>query len=282
MVSVLEMCDTDSSRFEQIAREASFWSPWRWIAGIEKTRSAKNEGSEIGRFDMVTLHTEQDARRLGFRPDQLLISTQGVDLRKYPYTPIAHRNGNCIAVIGRVDFFPNLKSIEWFAENVIPRLPKHISLKVIGECSAAVRAKLEKYDRVSVTGRVQSMSEACADCFAAVAPMAIASGIQNKVLEYFAMGLPTIMTEVVSRGLLKSASGAYLVAESAEDWAEKLVAIHQHRESFAHMTAHAREYIESTHSWGSIGDQYIAKVMGILRQERPGDVDTEIPMRRMS
>jgi glycosyltransferase involved in cell wall biosynthesis len=257
-LAVLEMCDEDSARMEQLARCAPVWSIWRWIGKYEGRRALENELREVPRFDLVTLHTARDAARLRFRPGQLLISTQGVDLDRYPYTPPTSRLDANIAVIGRVDYFPNLSSIEWFATRVLPLLPPEINLKVVGECSQKVRHRLLKHPRVIVTGRVQSIAEACNDCFAAVAPMIIATGVQNKVLEYFALGLPTIITETVSHGLMSTASNCYRLAHSPLDWQASLLEMRTHPSRFLSMCENARNYVEHTHSWRAIGDEYLA------------------------
>src|SRR4030095_12056893 len=98
---------------------------------------------EVARFDLVTLHTQADADRIGVPRDKLLLSTQGVNLAALPWRDPAARTGSCVALIGKMDFFPNWHGAEWFAREVLPRLAPDIRLKVIGDCSPKIRARLQ-------------------------------------------------------------------------------------------------------------------------------------------
>lgn len=264
--SVLEMCDALSANYAQTAREGALLSPWRIVSQIEASRLLEFERSETKRYDLVSLHTAKDAERIGLAADSLLVSTQGVDLSGLGYVAPHHRQGRSIALVGRVDFFPNKQSVLWFAKHVLPILPQDMTLKVIGECSPKLKSRLESLPRVVVTGRVASIGEACADCFAAVAPMRVATGIQNKVLEYFAMGLPSVLSPSVASGLLKEAEGGYQVAdvEDAAEWARLLMAVAERPANYCTQTEIARRYALEMHSWDRIGADYIARLRSLV------------------
>lgn len=264
--SVLEMCDALSANYAQTAREGALLSPWRIVSQIEASRLLEFERSETKRYDLVSLHTAKDAERIGLAPDSLLVSTQGVDLSGLNYVAPDDRQGRSIALVGKVDFFPNKQSVLWFAKHVLPALPQDMTLKVIGDCSPKLKRRLESLPRVVVTGRVASIGEACADCFAAVAPMRVATGVQNKVLEYFAMGLPSILSPSVASGLLKEAEGGYQVADVQDgtEWARLLMAVAERPASYGAQTGIARRYAFEMHSWDRIGVDYIARLRGLM------------------
>jgi glycosyltransferase involved in cell wall biosynthesis len=264
--SILEMCDALSANYAQTAREGALLSPWRIVSQIEASRLLEFERSETKRYDLVSLHTAKDAERIGLAADSLLVSTQGVDLSGLDYVAPHDRQGRSIALVGRVDFFPNKQSVLWFAKHVLPALPQDMTLKVIGDCSPKLKHRLEALSRVVVTGRVASIGEACADCFAAVAPMRVATGIQNKVLEYFAMGLPSVLSPSVASGLLKEAEGGYQVADVQDEaeWARLLMAVAERPASYCKQTEVARRYAIEMHSWDRIGEDYIARLRSLM------------------
>jgi glycosyltransferase involved in cell wall biosynthesis len=202
--------------------------------------------------------------RIGIPSHKLLISTQGAQIQRLPFVDPLQRNGHKIALIGKMDFFPNWHGAAWFARHVLPLLPEPMRLKVVGDCPPNIRARLEALPRVEVTGRVDSLADACADCVAAIAPMKVATGIQNKVLEYFAMGLPSVVSESVAAGLLPAADGACHVATTPTQWADALRRVATDPSAASAMARSARAYVQSCHSWDHIGSEYIERLQQLL------------------
>jgi glycosyltransferase involved in cell wall biosynthesis len=264
---VLEMCDAISANYEQTSKEGAWYAPWRIISRVEGPRAAKFEIQEAKRFDLISLHTRRDADKVGVEPDKLMVSTQGANLSGLAFKSPLDRSGTCIALIGRMDFFPNWHGAQWFAESVLPLLPKDMKLKVVGDCSAKVRRRLESIDRVIVTGKVEKLDDACSDCFAAIAPMHVATGIQNKVLEYFAMGLPSVVSPSVAAGLLPAAVGGYLAADTVAQWVSAIDSIAAGNTKADAMAQHALRYVKSNHSWDEIGDLYNQRLLNLLDKE---------------
>jgi glycosyltransferase involved in cell wall biosynthesis len=261
---VLEMCDAISANFEQTARQGAWWSPWRIVSAIEAPRTLAFERAEAARFDLVSIHTHKDAMHVGIPPAKLLVSTQGVSVGGLTFTAPSQRRGRAIALIGKMDFFPNWHGAEWFAKSVLPLLPADIVLKVVGDCTPEIRERLVAIPRVQVTGRVASLGEACADCIAAIAPMHVATGIQNKVLEYFAMGLPAVVSPSVASGLLPSAAGGYQEADAPSEWADALLRVTQDPARADDAAELARDYVFREHSWDQIGADYAARLQSML------------------
>ena len=261
---VLEMCDAISANFLQTAKEGAWWSPWRVISAIEAPRTLRFERGECKRFNLITMHAQKDAAYVGIPENRLLVSTQGVNLTELPYKSPKKRSGRSIVLIGKMDFFPNWHGAEWFAKAVLPLLPHDVNLKVVGDCSARIRSRLEALPRVIVTGRVESLSTACDDAFAAIAPMHVATGIQNKVLEYYAMGLPTVVSPSVASGLLPSGKGTCHSATTPEDWRDAINLIASDTDATERMTQLARDYALREHSWDSIGEEYVQRLQQLL------------------
>lgn len=265
--SILEMCDAISENYAQTAKEGSWWSFWRLISYLEAPRALRYEKNECKRFDLISIHTRRDADVVGIPENKILISTQGVNINGIKYITPLKRNGNVIVLIGKIDYFPNRNGAEWFGMNVLPRLPKDIMLKVVGDCSDTTKRYLEKIPRLIVTGRVESLEEACCDAFAAIAPMKVATGIQNKVLEYFAMGIPTVTSISVARGLLLSSKGGYYVANHPDEWVLALTEIKNNPQKAEIMAAKAYEYVIREHDWNYIGDEYLKKINLLIKNK---------------
>ena len=178
-----------------------------------------------------------------------------------------------------MDFFPNWHGAEWFGRHVLPLLDSSIRLKVVGDCPQPIREKLEAIDRVDVAGRVESLAAACDDCFAGIAPMKVATGIQNKVLEYFAMGLPSVVSESVASGLLPSAQGTCHVATQPSFWADAIQVIAADPARADVMAKRARAYVLHSHSWDQIGREYRQRLHELLEgSSAASSFDSPAPM----
>jgi glycosyltransferase involved in cell wall biosynthesis len=252
----LDMCDALSENFRQTAMTGSWWSPWTWISAIEAPRAARFEKESLAKFDAISMCTRTDAARVGVPAEKLVVATQGVDLGAFAFVPPSQRTGCGIALVGKMDFYPNREAALWFAKDVLPSLPEPMFLKIVGECPPRLRAKFDGLPRVKTTGRVSSIAAACADCSVAVAPMRVATGIQNKVLEYFAMGVPSVISPSVAAGLLPESRGAALVADAAQEWTAAVHQLLRKGESAEVQAVAARRYVERNHSWQNIGRDY--------------------------
>jgi len=255
---VIEMCDANSETFRQNALITRWYQPWHWVCRLEAPRALAAERAAVRHFDLVTLHTRYDAEIISVTQERILISTQGVDIRSYPFTPPSARPRNALVFIGKMDFHPNFDAMDWFIEQVLPRLPAEVTLKIIGVCPPAQAVRLQRNPRVHITGRVDSIAQAAADGSIGIAPIRSATGVQNKVLESFALGLPVVTTANVLKGLLPGSESCLLIAESPDDWVASIRRLSEDallRDSIAHA---GRAYVETRHDWNRIGDEYLS------------------------
>ncbi len=258
--AVLDLCDAISSSYAQVVRTASLFKPWTWVSRIEGPRVQRFEQQEIGRFDLLTLVSAADVHSLGAPPDRTMLLTQGVELDAFDYVQPDRRQGQALALIGKMDTFPNRNGALWFAREVLPKLPTTMRLKLIGDCPDDLRREFERHARVEVTGRVPDIAAACVDCFAAVAPLNVATGIQNKVLEYFAMGLPAVLSASVARGLLPASAGCFIEADGVAQWVTALTGLARNPADANAMAERARQYVDEHHNWDRIGASFVQRL----------------------
>jgi glycosyltransferase involved in cell wall biosynthesis len=113
------------------------------------------------------------------------VDTDLFDRSKYPVAPF-EANGKSIVFTGAMDYPPNIEAVSWFAENVFPPLKRRIpdvKFLIVGTRPSAEVKKLGELEGIIVTGRVDSTAAYMAHADVAVAPIRIARGVQNKVLE---------------------------------------------------------------------------------------------------
>ena len=261
--ALLDMVDAISANMDQVVRHGSPWRPWTWVARLEAPRLHRFEHDQAQNYDAISFVTAPDQEAVGIGPDRSFVLTMGVDLVNYAYLPPSRRAGNAIALIGKMDTFPNRTAALWAARELMPRL-RGMRLKLVGDCSRALRARLLAHANVEVTGRVDSIPAACSDCFASIAPLDVATGIQNKALESFALGLPLVLSKSVARGLLPQAAGCYHLASGAADWAQTLQRLAVQRAESDAMAARGRRYVEQHHDWDRVGEVLVRHLEALL------------------
>jgi glycosyltransferase involved in cell wall biosynthesis len=255
-VRVLEMCDANSEIFRQNTLVLSWFHPWAWISRYEAARMLRLEREAVSRFDLITLHTAHDATIIAENPERIFVSTQGVDLAQYEFISPRRRDLKALIFFGKMDFFPNFDGILWFINNVLPLLSDDFKLVVVGVCPPSTAKKLLLDKRVELTGRVESIPEAARRGGIGIAPIRSAAGVQNKVLEYFALGLPAVATKNVVKGLCVGAEEATLVADSPDEWVAAITRLRSSVDFSEAMAVKGRSYVERSHDWAIIGADY--------------------------
>jgi sugar transferase (PEP-CTERM/EpsH1 system associated) len=224
---VLDMVDVDSEKWREMARKAPV--PQRWIYAREaRTLLAYERKAAARATETLFVSADELALFLSVAPEAAAHAdwmANGVDT---DYFSPAHRFQSpytaarpVIAFTGDMSYWPNVEAVEWFAQAVLPlllgRTPKPLFAIVGAKPTDAVR-RLAGPD-ILVTGRVEDVRPYVAHAVLMVAPLLLARGIQNKVLEGMAMGKIVVATEAAERGLHVAEDGAVLVAADAPDMA---------------------------------------------------------------
>jgi sugar transferase (PEP-CTERM/EpsH1 system associated) len=146
------------------------------------------------------------------------------DLVKLP-NPFCERPA--IVFTGSMDYRPNIDAVTWFVREVMPLVrshPRSPCLWIVGANPAPSVQGLATAD-VRVTGRVPDVRPYLRHACAVVAPLQIGRGIQNKVLEAMAMGVPVVTTPQGREGLEKCEADEMLMADNPEDFAKAVLKV---------------------------------------------------------
>lgn len=127
-----------------------------------------------------------------------------------------------VVMTGAMDYWPNIDGARWFASEVLPSIREKVpaaTFFVVGANPSTEVQALAERPGVVVTGRVPDVRPYLAHAAAVVAPLRVARGIQNKVLEGMAMGRVVVTTPQGFEGIEAEPGRDLLVAESATDFA---------------------------------------------------------------
>jgi sugar transferase (PEP-CTERM/EpsH1 system associated) len=223
---VLDMVDVDSEKWRQYAETSS--GPARVIYRREGRTLLALERRAAASSDAVLLVSRAEAELFAaLAPEaaaRIHYVSNGVDVAYFDPSstfanPIDTRPG--IVFTGVMNYRPNVEAMVWFVEQVMPRLRARADapcLWIVGVNPSRAVLDLAGPD-VRVTGRVPDVRPYLKHARVAVAPLQIGRGIQNKVLEAMAMGVPVVATPQAREGLDACTDDEILTAASPADFA---------------------------------------------------------------
>lgn len=264
---LMQFADLDSLKWEQYA--AVVRPPMSWIYRLEKTRLLAYErhiGSTFSHALVCTAVEKRDFERLLPGVSASLVSN-GVDLDYFKPQGGAKKPGSMIFT-GVMDYMPNVDAVTWFCDAILPLVRERVSDASLVICgsrpTASVRA-LGTRPGVAVTGRVPDVRPYLDSADVGVISIRIARGIQNKLLEAMAMGLPCVTTTPSWQGTMVPDGDGLLVADQAGDFADHVVRLLTDAGYRGTMARKARAVAESYFSWDaqmSLLDEVVRGITG--------------------
>ncbi len=246
--TVMDMVDVDSDKWTQYAPSQPW--PMSWLYAREGRKLGAWETQVALDFDATLLVSEAEARLLQQRTplarNKIAAFENGVDAeyfspdRDYP-NPYA-ANMQSIVFTGAMDYWPNIDAVRWFAEQVFPVIRKKIpdaQFTIVGSHPPPAVRSLAHQPGVIVTGGVPDVRPYLAHATCAVAPLRIARGVQNKVLEAMAMARPVVITPQASEGIRARAGIDFELAQDAATFAAAVLQHLTHRDAAMGQTARA-------------------------------------------
>lgn len=251
---VLEMTDAISMNYQRVRELNKSRGLRSWIYRLEADRLLKYERSIVDDFALVTLVAEPDRDYLlqGRAAPHVMVCSNGVDVSALPFSVRRHSEP-VAAFIGNMTSIQNLDAALFFAEEVLPLVREALPcrMRVIGRIRPGDARRLQSLPGVEVVANVDSVAAAVGQARVGVAPVRIGAGVQNKVLEYMALGLPVVTSRVALEGLQARPGLEVLVADSPTEYAQALQWLWADSGLRSEMATAARSYVLQHHSWSS-------------------------------
>jgi sugar transferase (PEP-CTERM/EpsH1 system associated) len=254
--AVVDLVDVDSEKWRDYsARTEGVKSR---LYALEWKRLRRYEHELVSRFAHTIVTTPREAALLDeldefTRRARLRVITNGVDLdylqpAGQPPNPSPPR----LVFTGAMDYYANVEGVRYFVEEIFPliraRAPQAEFFIIGGKPSDEVK-RLGLQDGVTVTGFVEDVRPYLSAATACVAPLRIARGVQNKVLEAMAAGKAIIATPEAAAGL-RAVDGEHLrVAGDPQSFAEAVVGVIQDEGQREILGNQARAFVETEHDW---------------------------------
>jgi sugar transferase (PEP-CTERM/EpsH1 system associated) len=251
---VMDFVDMDSEKFAAYGRAAT--PPMRWMWQREARRLFHFERETARRAVVSLFVSEAEAAlfraRAKLDEEKVQVLENGIDLDGYRPAPHPAGRAPLIVFTGQMDYPPNVEAAASFAREAMPVVRARIPtarFAIVGRKPDPSLVALAGRHGVEVTGEVADVRPWLTDADVVVAPLRIARGIQNKVLEAMAMGRPVVASPQAFEGIDAAPGRDLVVADGAPAEAEAVCALLTDRAQAAAIGTAARARVEARYAW---------------------------------
>lgn len=255
--AIVDFVDVDSEKWRQYGETQPVTRAWFY--GMEARRLLGFDRSQAAMAQACTFVSEDEKRifdRLSPETTSKHIAiANGVDAAFFDPAKVRPREkaARTIVFVGVMDYWPNVDGAAWFANDVLPLVRARYSdavFQIVGARPAPAVVSLARLAGVEVTGAVDDVRPYVAAADVVVAPLRIARGIQNKVLEGMAMARPVVTTPGALEGINAQCGRDLITGETAAGIAACVLSVLDGGAP-REMGARARAFVLENHQWSA-------------------------------
>jgi sugar transferase (PEP-CTERM/EpsH1 system associated) len=257
--TLVDFVDVDSAKWSQYA-SAHRW-PMSWLYRREGERLLAYERNVASRVRRSFFVTESETQLfLRHAPEcTAAVEAMGNGVDADYFLPDAHRASPFpagqlpLVFTGAMDYWPNIDAVTWFVGDVLPRLREAwpaLHFHIVGRSPAPAVLALAGA-AVTVSGTVPDVRPYLQHAAVVVAPLRLARGIQNKILEAMAMGCAVVASRTCVEAIDARAGTEILAAAEAPEFAAQVGVLLGDGQRARALGAAARERVVQRYSWAA-------------------------------
>lgn len=254
IAKLLDFCDMDSQKWLAYARNKPL--PLSLGYRLEGTKLRAAEAALAGRFDVCTCITSAELaalRSFGTARASGWFSN-GVDLDYFVPAPVGNRSydADAICFVGRMDYYPNVQAMVRFCGDIFPMIRQRrpeARLVIVGADPVRAVRQLARQPGVEITGTVPDVRPYLRQAAVSIAPLQIARGMQNKILEAMSSGVPVVASTLAARAIDAEPGKHLVAAETPQEFAEAVLRLMACPEERMTMANAARQCAEERYTW---------------------------------
>lgn len=219
------------------------------LYSIEGKRLAAYENRIFDYFNHHVIISKQD-RELINHPDnnRIHIIENGISENYFNYKKDVEKEYDLVFT-GNMNYPPNIECSEYIVNNILPLLPSSTKLLLSGASPHQRILTLDKENKITVSGWVDDIRASYASAKIFIAPLFIGTGLQNKLLEAMAMGIPCITTSLASNALNATDKKHILIAETADEFAKLSAQLLEDESFYNRISEQGRTFVKDQFSW---------------------------------
>lgn len=228
----------------------------RVIFDIEGKRLKMYENRIYDYFNHHTIISEQDKHKIHHPLNKkIVVIPNGIDDFFLEHT-CRQKKEYDIVFVGNLSYPPNVKSCRYIINQILPifrQKGRKVKVLLSGANPSPKILKLAKNNKnVEVIGWVDDIRMSYCKGKVFVAPLFIGTGLQNKILEAMALNIPCVTTNLVNNALNSTPSNEIMIADTAEDFYSKIVALIDDKKLSDAIANNAYKYVKLNFNWNSI------------------------------
>lgn len=272
---VMQFAELDSDKWRQYA--AASRGPGRWIYAREAKRLLQFEDRVARTFSRSVVVSDVERALFVERIPGVLpaVLPNGVDVDHFCSAGDAERHPRTAIFTGVMDYEPNVDGVCWFVAECWPELRRRFPdarLLIVGSKPVAKVQALGAEPGITVTGRVPTTPPFFDRAAVAIAPLRLARGVQNKVLEAMSMGLPVVSSPQAAQGLGDVPPETLAIAADAAATTTAIGALFADPPRARAIGAAAAAWVRTQWRWERMYERYDALLaeLGVALTARPG------------
>lgn len=242
----LDYMDALSKGIERRISKAPWYS--KWIFKMEAKRLKLYERSVFDYFEHKTIISEQDREHiLHPQKQQIKIVPNGIDQRFFETLDIPKKYD--LVFIGNLSYAPNIEAVE-FISNEILNTKKDITCLISGATPHTIVQRICSLNKqITLQGWTEDIRTAYCQGKIFIAPMMIGTGMQNKLLEAMALGIPCITTSLANNAIKAIHGKSILVANTKNEFIAAIEQLLMDEQLYHQIAQEGRQFVQKNYSW---------------------------------
>lgn len=225
-------------------------APWyaKWVFRSEAKRLKNYERVIFDYFEHKTIISDQD-REFILHPNrnEIVSIPNGIDERFFDFTKTPARYD--LVFIGNLSYAPNVEAVEYIATELLTK-NKHLTCLISGATPHSTIQKIARSNaQIELQGWIDDIREAYVSGKIFIAPMMIGTGMQNKLLEAMALGIPCITTTLANNAIEAVHNEHILVANTTDEFLAAINDLLTDEELYKRIATNGKAYIRENYSW---------------------------------
>ena len=234
----------------------------RFFYRIEADKVRPYEAGLCRDFDRVFLVGQRDIEELqkSAPVTNALVQPHGQDVPAHARLAAARREPGAIVMSGVMATYTNVDAATWFAREIFPLVEREVpeaSFWIVGRQPQREVQALARPPRVVVTGEVPDVSDWLLRAEVGVAPLRIGAGMQNKLVQAMAAGLPVVATPIANEGIAATPDLHLWLRDEPRAFADAVITLLRDRSTRERLGAAARSYVERHWTWEAHFEQQL-------------------------
>jgi sugar transferase (PEP-CTERM/EpsH1 system associated) len=248
-VTIIDYMDALSEGYKRMGDKL------KGIAGLlykEEARRLKRYEAEVfATFDKHIIISEQDKQLINHpERDAIAVISNGVDTEYF--SPVRHQQRYDLLFHGNMNYLPNVDCAMFIASQIVPELKRRgrdVTFLISGAMPNKRVKKLGRRSGIEVTGWLNDVRIAYATSKVFVAPLQLGTGIQNKILEAMAMGLPCVVSPLAANALMLQHNQQVLIGNTVAEYCTHIENLLGNPALGQQLTANALQHVQQNYRW---------------------------------